>query len=455
MLQPFSRFDFAKRDAIVVAVSGGSDSTALLHLLKQHIDLNGRTRLIAVTVDHGLRRESATEARLTAAFAASLGVAHRTIAWTGDKPATGLAAAARDARYRLLAEVAAAEGADVIVTGHTADDQAETVAMRTARGTGRGLAGMAPATLYGGRIWIARPLLSTTRATLRDHLRKHGFGWVDDPTNADDSFERPRIRARLADHDDPGPAELLEIARIAGAERGDLGERAARLITQHAHAAAPGLFRIAPAFLEEPDHDASIYALRLLLSVIGGAAHLPDDERVRKLAGELAMPGFRATLSRTMIATRRDGTYFCRERRELPGLRAAEEGLVWDRRFRLARTPDATPATVVAAERAAPGMPAASRDGAPKGMARIASATLPHIEPATGSEEPVATGWSAQPALAPWLWFLPSFDLAPARALALLVGAPPPPAPPLLPYLQDHLTANGSSAWQCSPASLC
>ena len=152
-------------------------------------------RLLVVTVDHGLRPEAAAEARNVKRLARTLDLPHRTMRWTGIKPKSGVPAAARAARYRLLAEAARQSSATHIFTAHTRDDQAETLLMRLVRGSGiAGLAAMTRVTEREG-VLLARPFLNVSKAQLITTLRKAKVGFADDPTNRDTSFTRPRIRA--------------------------------------------------------------------------------------------------------------------------------------------------------------------------------------------------------------------------------------------------------------------
>jgi tRNA(Ile)-lysidine synthase len=188
--------DLKTAPALVLAVSGGPDSIALMWLAARwRRALRHGPQLIAVTVDHGLRIEAAREARDVKRLAKTFDLPHRTLRWTGPKPKTGLPAAARDARYRLLAQAARATRATHVLTAHTRDDQAETLLMRMARGSGiAGLAAMARQSQRGGVV-LLRPLLHVSKARLVATLKKAGIGFADDPTNRDVNFTRPRLRA--------------------------------------------------------------------------------------------------------------------------------------------------------------------------------------------------------------------------------------------------------------------
>ena len=187
---------------ILVAVSGGSDSKGLLLALHEAIrEARGGMpgfSLAACTVDHALRPESAAEADAVAQLCARLGIVHRTRRWDGAKPTAGLQAAARNARYSLLSDAAEETGASCVVTGHSRNDQIETVAMRSMRSQegSPGLAGMADAVLFNRTTWILRPLLGLDRSAIRDDLVARGEDWLDDPSNESDRFERVRVRQK-------------------------------------------------------------------------------------------------------------------------------------------------------------------------------------------------------------------------------------------------------------------
>jgi tRNA(Ile)-lysidine synthase len=181
---------------VLIAVSGGADSTAFLVMVAEWAARRG-ARLAAATIDHRLRPANAAEAEMVAALSAKLGVAHKTLVWSGPKPATRVQERAREARYQLLIEHARKIGADAIATAHHADDQAETVLFRIIRGSGvAGLSGMKAMSERDG-VMIARPLLSVSKSDLVAFCRARGLAFADDPSNVNPRFARPRLRALL------------------------------------------------------------------------------------------------------------------------------------------------------------------------------------------------------------------------------------------------------------------
>jgi tRNA(Ile)-lysidine synthase len=207
--------DWKAAPALLLAVSGGPDSIALMWLAARwRRALTRGPRLIVVTVDHGLRSEAAREAREVKRLAKALDLPHRTLRWTGVKPRTGLPAAARAARYRLLAQAARTSGATHILTAHTRDDQAETLLMRMLRGSGiAGLAAMARESEREG-VLLARPLLDVPKSQLVATLSKAKIAYAEDPTNRDAAYTRPRLRALMPVLAEEG-GDSRNLARLA------------------------------------------------------------------------------------------------------------------------------------------------------------------------------------------------------------------------------------------------
>ncbi len=209
---------------------------ALLHLATDWAARHG-TALSVATVDHRLRPGSADEARTVAGLCEAMGMPHRTLVWEGRIGGGNLQDAAREARRALLTGWATGQGVGMIATGHTLDDQAETVLLRLARGSGvDGLAGIAPARRIGGVLWV-RPLLRLRRENLRHWLRDRGARWIDDPSNDDPRFDRVRARGLSSALADLGltPGRLAaQAAHMRGARdvletaADDLSRRAVR-----------------------------------------------------------------------------------------------------------------------------------------------------------------------------------------------------------------------------------
>lgn len=206
---------------LVLAVSGGPDSTALMLLAARWRDaLKKKPTLIAVTVDHGLRKESKREAAAVARLARKLKITHRTLRWNGPKPSAGLQNAARLARYHLLGSAARKASAAHILTAHTLDDQAETVLIRMSRGSGlTGLGAMTRMAMLPVEkersITLVRPLLDISKARLIATLRAAKIVYAEDPSNRDPKFARVRLRGLMNALADEGldAGRLAQLAR--------------------------------------------------------------------------------------------------------------------------------------------------------------------------------------------------------------------------------------------------
>lgn len=213
---------------IVLAVSGGPDSLALLTLVAEWRARLGETvpATIVATVDHGLREQSQIEAQVVAEISAKLELPHTTLDWIGAKPTTGIPDAARKARYALLDDFASmwsAGQAVAVVTAHHQDDQAETFFMRLMRGGGvTALAAMSRQRRLasGSSVVLVRPLLDFSKSRLIATLARRGMSWFDDPTNENATFERVRVRQMLAEAQLSAPALSTAARRMRDAADG-------------------------------------------------------------------------------------------------------------------------------------------------------------------------------------------------------------------------------------------
>ena len=352
-----SAFECLSRfDRIVLAVSGGPDSMALLVLVAEWLARkDGATPAVSVaTVDHGLRAESASEAAYVADQAKHLGLPHVILHWTDEKPVTGLAEAARDARYLLLDAHARSFGADnaAVVTAHHADDQAETFAMRLARGAGvTGLAAMQPdrPLRTGSPVRLVRPLLAFPKSRLLATLQARGVTSVEDPTNSNDRYERVRVRNLLPALGAAGisPAAIATSARRLGDAEAALRYAEDRFVETLGLSFGNEVFAAfdRAAFRQGP----RLLRQRLLARLIaryGGASQRPQLSEIEDLAGRLQTDGkTTATLGGAMIS---GGGRFVRVWREAGRLDEAEielspgESRTWDRRFIIRRTQEAS-----------------------------------------------------------------------------------------------------------------
>ncbi len=333
---------FESNPHVAAGVSGGSDSMALAVLLHRW----ARTRdgqFTALIVDHGLRPESAAEARRAGRRLRALGIAHRLLRWSDPVLGANLLARARQARHDLLAGWCARHGVLHLALAHHLEDQAETFLLRLGRGSG--LDGLAAMATVGARdqVRLLRPMLSVPRARLTAGLKAAGIEWIEDPTNRDPHYARVRLRGLAPDlaAEGLGAARLAATAAHLGRAREALNESLADLLVRAVRLHPAGYARLDAASMAAAPDELALRALARLLTCLGGLSYAPRLDRLERLLARLraGLTGG-ATLGGCRIlptASQTNELLVVRELRATPvTVLRAGPSLLWDNRFEIA-----------------------------------------------------------------------------------------------------------------------
>jgi len=317
-----------------VAVSGGADSMALSLLMADFAPCH------FLTFDHGLRTESATEAKTVKEWLKDKGLSHTTLKWSGDKPKTGLPEGARRARYQAMERWCSENGVKYLVIAHHLEDQAETFLMRLLKGSGiDGLSAMEAKTpgLFEADVVLTRPLLKVPRARLRALLKSRGQAWFDDPTNENRDYTRVKLRKVLETSKNLTPDTLAALADQIAKAKGFLDDMTGALVSRtfRVFPAGYGVLSRDPFF--EAEGEIATRALSKILGFISQADYPPAQDKVERLNKELEKKNFAgSTLHGCRVVPLADRTLLlCREARdagETLTLKPGETAL-WDNRF--------------------------------------------------------------------------------------------------------------------------
>ena len=336
--------DFVSYQRIALAVSGGADSIALLHLLHEwkqglHTSDIQTPDIVVLTVDHGLREEAHSEAEWVKDYANTLGYDAEILNWVGEKPDKRIQEKAREARYELLVSYCSSHNISILLVAHHLDDQAETVLMRLARGTGvDGLGAMAD-TIVRGDVEIYRPLLDISKQQLVDYLKAQNIRWVNDPSNDNQSYERVRVRQALEHLEGLGiDAEALgKTAKRMRRTRKALDFYVSSALDEFCHFCAEGYCRIDFEALRKTPDEIVLRCLNACLQYVRPTQFPLQLSKIEVLWDCLInSPHGQFTLTGSCIEKSKDSLVFAREVRgnDCQAIDIHTVGkFIWDRRF--------------------------------------------------------------------------------------------------------------------------
>ncbi len=333
LLETIEFLELPKKAPLAVACSGGADSMALALLLAQYCHKSGNT-LTALTVDHGLRKESADEAQQVEKWLKKHNVDHVTLCWEGKKPTRNIQEAAREARYALMAGYCRANKVQHLLLAHHRDDQAETFLLRLARGSGvDGLCCMATQTQMHG-ITLLRPLLGVSKADLITYLKAKKQTFVEDPSNEKLIYDRVKMRKAMPVLAELGltPERLVSTAQAMQRARQALEAETHALLKRHCGCFAEGYAMLKPFDAEE---EIALRVMAHLVMTIGGHSIKPRLEETEQLLSAVRKKPFKgATLGGCQFIAHKGAILVCRE------LSAVEKPVPaasrrWDNRFHI------------------------------------------------------------------------------------------------------------------------
>lgn len=282
-------------NVFAVGVSGGADSLALLFLLKSWADQQNK-KLIALTVDHGLRAASSAEADYVADLMKAHNVEHHILVWRGDKPTTGIEEAARTARYNLIEEFCLHHNISNVFVGHHKLDQIETFFMRLHRGSGLdGLSSMSDFTKLGS-LNILRPMLSLHPKELQEYLLCHNIEWKEDESNNNEDFLRVRFRKLVPYLEDELGFSLDRIYNttlILGRAKDYINSEVSKFISNHVIHIAKSVVRVDISSLLQQNQEILFRVLRDLLQTVSGNIYSPRAKDIERLCFRLSQDSYK------------------------------------------------------------------------------------------------------------------------------------------------------------------
>jgi len=335
----------ARTKSIAVAVSGGSDSMALALLAEEWARTEG-VDLLALSVDHCLRPQSASEVKQVATWLGKYGISCNTLRWDGPHPTSGIQQAARDARYRLMTAHCQQRGITSLLLGHQMEDQAETMLMRLSKGSGlEGLAAMRDISGWQD-LKLLRPLLGVTRDQLRQFLMARGQEWIDDPSNDNLDFTRTQVGTILAGLQDLPGSDLetisLSVGRLARASRA-LDQLTSERFDALCEVSPFGFVRFPDVMITDCPEEMALRLLSKALALVQGEAARIKLKSLEHLYERLFIRTVSTseTLAGCQISKSKDGWIVCRE----PGRTGLPENVLdcggavlWDNRYQVVDT---------------------------------------------------------------------------------------------------------------------